>query len=308
MCGADLILIVFVVAILIEETAEFFYRRSDKYLRSLGGTGAFHRIPDGLTICNIGSGPGMYAISYDNYKGKGFNFSTSPQSFKYGFRILEQFKEKISDHAIIIIIIMCPLSFGKNASYRKKDYSDKFYGILPKDKIDGYSKWRAFLLYHPLALRIVKKVRALFKNLRKRKQAYLLDEPAVISSWKKEFDLYDLQDANQAQAHIAVFQEKVQILLDGISFCQSQKWHPVFVIPPVPEKIRRYISNEFIQKFVYDNLNIIRKTCPEIILLDYYSDVRFKDNLFGNGVFVNEAGRELFSNILFNDINQRQGT
>ena len=54
------------ILILLEEIIEIYYRKSESYQQTLGGVERFFDVPYGIDICNIGSGPGLYAISYDN--------------------------------------------------------------------------------------------------------------------------------------------------------------------------------------------------------------------------------------------------
>jgi hypothetical protein len=288
----------------LENILEIVYKSTDRYKGTLGGADRFIKdVPTNLEIVNIGSGPGLYAISYEKCWKKGFNFSTAPQSYKYGFRILRRFKDNLCENCIIIIIIMCPLSFGNNTEHQKKGYSDKFYGILDREDIDGYSPLRAFYLRHPLWKKIYFKIKAHLNhsNFMEGKN-WEAGIPSVVSCWKEEFNLENLTDATQADAHRESFKEKSKILSDGIQFCKEQSWRPIMVIPPVPDNIRRYISRDFIDRFVYDNLTEVGNVHKDVRLLDYYSDERFTNDLYSSDVFMNKKGNEKFSKILFADI------
>ena len=297
-------------AILVWELLEAAYKRTGSYRRSLGNIGNMVQgVPQGLDIANIGSGPGLYAIRYEACKKKGFNFATAPQSYKNGFRLLRRYEECINPGAIIIIIIMCPLSFGNNLDYARRGYSDKFYAVLPPQEIDGYSRLRALMLYHALALRAARlAARAARKALRILKPAKKgaggrpesADIP-IIRVWKKEFALADLKDASQAAAHEEAFAQKVGILKECVAFCRQKSWRPVFVVPPVSPKVRSFISDEFAERFVYANLSKIEG----VDVLDYYRDARFSDAAFlENGVFLKEESAGEFSAALFADISQ----
>ncbi len=294
-----------IAVILLEQFAEIIYRRTGFYKRSQGGAERFRNsVPSELDIVNIGSGPGLYAISYNECRWKGFNFSTAPQNYKYGFRILKRFQKHIKKGAIIIII-MCPLSFGRNRDYDSRSYSDKFYGILPKEDIDNYSFARSLLLKMPLLMKLIDKAGQVLS-----KRETIFEEPIcelpIIATWKSEFELTDLKDSSQAARHQEAFNEKIQILENGITFCKAHEWKPLFVIPPVPPGTREYISDEFLDSFIYQNLEVIWSEHPDIPLLDYYSDNRFKSDMFKNDVFMNPKGRMTFSGILFKDIEEKK--
>lgn len=300
------IIIVISVLILIEFIAERLYMKTEKYRSSLGGAGKFYNVPNGIEICNIGSGPGLYAIDYELSPKKGFNFSTAPQNYKYGFRLLKRFHESIEKDAIIIIIIMCPLSFGKNKDYERKGYSDKYYHFLKKEDIDGYSTTRKIILNHPLAYQCFKKLKELFKK----EAGYSKDSPqkrsSVVEIWRKEFDLKDLIDPNQTDKHEEAFREKIEILSSGLDYCRAQNWRPVFVIPPIPQKTRSHIGDQFLEVFVYRNLREVMNRNPNVKLLDYFS-CPMQDDEFMNDIFMNHAGREHFSKKLFEDIKREIG-
>ena len=284
-----------------EFCAEAVYKRSAAYRASLGGADALRRVPDGIDICNVGSGPGLYAISYENCPRKGMNFSTAPQNFRYGFRILKRFQKKIRKNAIIVIV-MCPLSFGNNLDYFRPDYSDKFYGILRPEEIDGYSFRRAVLLHFPLLRRAFgASRRRLFPAAAPETHS---QEPPIITVWKREFCLKDLRNPAQAAEHQDAFNEKINLLREEVAFCHERQWRPVLVTPPVSENTRRFISPEFSRAFVFDNLDALRKNYPEVPLLNYYDDSRFDNSMFLNDVFLNREGQTRFSEILFADIDK----
>lgn len=285
-----------------ERAAEHFYKKTDIYAKTLGGADRFLKsVPEHLEIVNIGSGPGLYDITYDHCRRKGFNFSTAPQNYKNGFRLLRRFAQNLSMNCIVIIVIMCPLSFGENEDYSQKSYMDKFYGILPKEDIDGYSIKRKLFLRHTFLMKLFGKTKnILYKGTQKRE--FRKGQPELISTWEREFHLENLTDAGQAKAHEQAFQEKIRILEEGIRYCREKTWRPVMVIPPVPRRTRAYISDEFTKRFVYDNLAVLQSDNPDVPLLDYFKDKRFGDDCFSGDIFMNSNGQTRFSELLFQDI------
>ena len=300
------IVIVVLVVILMEEIMELLYIRITKYERNRGGAEKFiHKVPKDLEMVNIGSGPGLYGISYDYCNKKGFNFSTAPQNHKYGFRLLNRFKDNIARGAIIIVVVMCPMTFGKNSDYDRVDYSDKYYGILKPKDIDGYSLRRAYLLSHPLLFKIINRIKNMIRKNAAVCENFLekdLNEPEVISCWKREFDLVNLKDASQIKNHKEAVKDKIDVIENGIDFCRNNYWRPILVVPPVPPETRRFISDEFLNEFFYYNIENIKSSKENIFTLDYYEDERFTDDDFMNDIFLNKCGKEKFSRILFDDI------
>ena len=119
-----------------------------------------------------------------------------------------------------------------------------------------------------------------------------------------EFGLANLTDPSQAEAHREAFTEKIGILSEEIEYCKAHSWHPIFVIPPVPEKCRRYISTEFVKAFVHDNMKVLTDRFQDVKVLDYFADSRITPDMFSGDIFLNAKGREAFSKILFSDIEE----
>lgn len=299
---AGTLCLIFVLLLVVEQCIEMLYKRTDFYKNSLGGAYNFKKnVPHDLEIVNIGSGPGLYAIGYENCCRKGFNFSTVPQSYKYGFRLLKRFREHIKENAIIIIIIMCPLSFAWVRGTDAPSYSNKFYGVLPGNEIDGYTRKRAFMLRcFPFLIKVLEKIKTIIQRMHGNKECK--DDLHIIACWKEECHLKDLKDPAQAREHESIFREKIQIVKNGMDFCLGNKWKPVFVIPPIPGMTREHISAEFLESFAYQNLRSVQEAYPDSPLLDYYADERFTEDMYKNDIFMNEKGQKKFSKILFEDI------
>ncbi len=282
------------VVIFLLEIIRFFYRNTKKYKELHPQTANLvGKIPNNLKIVAIGSGPGKNGISFKYLKEKGYNFCTAPQNLKYGFGILKKFSKKYSENAVIILVI-CPLSFGNNKSTLQKNYSDEFYWILSPAEINGYSFKRALKLRYVF-------FKDLLKEVRKKEPIKKHNAVTVTDTWKKQFDLCDFSNPEQSSKHRQAFDEKVEILSATIKFCKRNKYNPVIVIPPVPLVTTKHFSNEFLQEFLYKNISRA-KGFENIPVLDYLLDERFKEEHFKNDIFLNESGAKSFSMILFSDI------
>ena len=126
--------------------------------------------------------------------------------------------------------------------------------------------------------------------------------PGLIRGWTSEFNLANLTDPSQAEAHKDVFAEKISILTEEIEYCKAHGWHPVMVIPPVSANARAYISPEFVKAFVHDNMKVLADKFPDVKTLDYFADGRITQEMFRDDIFLNTEGRKTFSRILFADI------
>lgn len=298
-----MIVLIIISLVLLEELIEILYRKTNKYKLDLGDAAKLLDVPDEIEICNVGSGPGVHAISYEGCRLKGFNFSTSPQNFWYGFQILKHFSKKIKKDAIIIVLILCPMSFGNNSDVKRKNYSDRFYGILNKNEIFDYSIRRYFITRHIVLFKFVHKFAKKIKSILVRGKKVKVKNESVTDIWIREFNLKNLTDENQALDHKCTFFEKEQLILDELNYCEKMGWKPVLVIPPVPQETRNNISQEFKKHFFDENMEKILKKHP-VKLLDYYDDERIEQTMFLNDIFLNDKGKEFFSKLLFEDLQE----
>lgn len=71
----------FILLIIIEFVLEKKYMQTDEYKRSLGGAAKLKNVPHNIEICNVGSGPSLYGISYEYTDKNGFNFGYCATKF-----------------------------------------------------------------------------------------------------------------------------------------------------------------------------------------------------------------------------------
>ncbi len=280
----------------------------NKYIKRYFEMGKFFEpIPSGIEVCNVGSGPSVHSVSYEGFPGQCFNFGTAPQNITNGFRLLKNFADKMAANAIVFIFI-CPFSFGNNKDEQRVDYQDKFYCFMKPKYIENFSWKKHFWIWHPLLQSIVLGCKKKFAKPAAAPKTDLppqkptepeTEELPVIKGWKADFDLKNMTDPEETRKHDPTFAKNTEIMVEGIQFCQSRGWRPVIVLPPFPPMTTAYISDAFIEEFVYKNIrNALRQT-GEIPVLDYYRDERFRDpTLFTGDAFVNEKGRKLLSELL----------
>lgn len=97
---------------------------------------SFPNLPNNLDIVNIGSG-----ISDQNFdwsilpEVRGFNFAIRPEDFRYDARIIKNYGNHVKKGGIVIVVV-CPLSFGKNEYLYKNYFNEKYIRILPFEDVD----------------------------------------------------------------------------------------------------------------------------------------------------------------------------
>lgn len=284
-------LIIIFIMFIIEEIFEFFYKRTESYKNSLNGAYSLKKIPKNIKVLNIGSGPGLYDLTYENFSVRGMNFSTAPQSVEYSYAILKKISPKVENGAVVIIFVL-PFSFCKNNDYDTKNYSDKFYGLLQAKEIKNFSFFRYVLLQHPFFVRGIKKTKSYFIR---NNYEDIKSEKSISSVWLREFNLYDFQNFKQLDIHKPTMVYKQSIYEELINYCYNKNWNPLIIIPPIKSNILEAFSFDFLKTSLYENLDRLSVKFPNLIIFDCLKNGNFTDEYFKNDVFLNEHGRVLFS-------------
>ena len=291
------------------------YKKTNHYKNQVWQIAKFKNVPENIQIAAVGSGPGLYDISFDGAKQKGFNFCMSPQPFEYAYKILKKYQGKI-DKGATLIIVVCPLSFANNLQLRQKNFYDLYYYFLKPSEIKNYTLRRKIALTFPL-LRHPKKVLKIFRDVPE--QEFLTEDNTLnheemaesvkngIQGWLNSSQLKDLKDGSQAENHKEIFKQKGEFLKNILELCESNSWNPVFVMPPMCEGISEQISDSFITKFVTEQLEWVNYLKAPV--LNYFRDPEFsQDKYYRECYFMNVTGRKKFSEQLFHDINKIQKT
>lgn len=271
----------------------------------------FRKIPDGLDIVNVGSGPSYYAFDWSAVPQiSGYNLAVWPEDFRYDARIVKNYCDHVKRGGVVVVVVLCPLSFGENEYLYKNSFSEKYVKILPARDVDlpRIKYWTYRLVPFALPLKhFLQRVKGKLKRTFRRGKAKV---PAETDAVKQMVDgwiatnryLKDLKDAGQAQFYRKVFDGKIEDLKKVIAGCRGFGLIPVLLIPPISNIMMGYMSDEFIRAFVYDN--IAKATDDDLLFLDYLRDPRFTDDSFyePNGLFLNEAARKSFTKIVWEDV------
>lgn len=286
------------------------YKMTNHYKNQTWQAERFQRIPDGIEVAAIGSGPGLYDIDLKNSVEHGFNFCQSPQSWLYGYRVLKAYQKKLKSDCIAMMVITCPLNFAEKKSAASAAYHVQYYGSLPPEDIDMYSRWRNFLIKFPLlrhpkwAFRIIKDIPAfdLDHNEKKLSSAEAKESArGLLNGWLEQSDLHDLRNPSQSEQQRGAMEKRKGWLRQTLDLCEENKWRPVFVIPPMCNEVCDMVSPEFKEEFV---LRPIKEVSGEKYpILDYFNEDEFQSNdLYCSAPFMNRYGREKFTKRLLADV------
>lgn len=270
----------------------------------------FKNIPNNLDVANIGSG-----ISYNDFVWdididlKGHNFAICPEDFRYDARIIKKYGKHLKSGAVVIIVV-CPLSFGKNEYLYEDFFSEKYVDLLPKEDVDVsklkyflFSKIKSLYSFHvilrKIPIYIKAKIRRLFKMSSNESSVDI-----IIKGWIHDSPgLSDLRNPNQAEKFVSVFEEKKADLRKVVDNCLVQNLVPVILIPPISDSLYSRMSPEFLKAFMYDNIS--EEVARGIKILDYLRDETFMvDSNYKNGLFLTEEKKVLFTKRVISDIKE----
>lgn len=262
------------------------YKRTNDYRNIFADTEKFRNddnIPNGLQLVNLGSNHPKFGFNYDGLNVKAMNWAVGPQSLEYDFAILRKECHHLADNAAVLIPI-CVLKFFL---YRHP-FGDhlKYYGILPKEDIVGYSKKTKTayidypLLFHPKKLkRLIKDVptasdRLLINNNPMNEKQLKADADFWINCWNREFDI-DINNLILSDINKTNIKRNIHLLHEMIQFCLDRKLRPVICILPVTD----YLGNRFSEDFVNNQIlaYINEANTQKCLVLNHLKDKRFTD-------------------------------
>lgn len=275
----------------------------------------FKNVPFNLEIANIGSGPSLFDFDWENETVNGFNLAVWPEDFRYDLKILKRYKRNFKEDAIIIVVV-CPLSFGENKYLNTPQFLERYINVLPYREIELPYIWYILYKYFP-SIRFLrhwkkilkeKKLETYYQELdnidNEKKRTELAQE--LYYGWLKSNPLLsDLEDGMQSDRMSDIIQNRQNDLQELIDFCINSMLRPVIVIPPVGQYLKRRISQEFAENFVYIPLKKFKER--NIPIFDYYNDDKYEQmDLYSNGLFLQKEARKNFTKQFLKDIKRME--
>lgn len=259
----------------------------------------------GLDVVNLGSSSAKCGFDYLGLNLKAANWAMQPQSFVGDLAILENYCSFLKPGAVVIIPL-CPFS---SLGGGNDDLADKYYSVIRFISMPHASlKKRQYiqdlmnypLKYYPL----YEMLRDFVYLFRSKKEALVLnfevDANRWISSWMKEFSLYDLHYP-LALVNQDRFNDTVVALSGLLEFCSGHGYNPVLVLPPMSKHLSSKLDEGFRKQFIY---NLVEKAnTVDAPFLNYLDDVEFEDDsLFKNAYLLGREGAKLFTKKILKDL------
>lgn len=283
------------------------------YLLRIGTESEIDNVPTSIEICNFGSSHGFYGFNYEDAKGKFvcFNFALHSQSLLYDYRILQHYKDRIKNGAVVFITISYFSFFGfpETESDSFLSRNRRYYKFLPSELILAYDwKTNIYINYLPaLSPTGLKKILKSILGTKSEKKQY----------WERKTNQSDSEaDASKAFGrHIAkqhdkkgirmLREESFQSLYDMIKLCREIGAKPILITVPYTQEYTNVIKKND-PEFFSDFYSVIEKIKHNsgIEYYDYAFDERFcRDyNLFINSDHLNREGARKFTDILLREV------
>lgn len=292
------------------------YKRTNDYRNIFADTEKFRNddsIPNGLQLVNLGSNHPKFGFHYDGLNVKAMNWAVGPQSLEYDFAILRKECHHLADNAVVLI----PICVLKMFLYRHPFGEHlKYYGILPKDDIVGYTQKTKNthidypLLFHPKKIkRLIKDVPAVTNNLLidtnpMNETQLKADADFWINCWNREFDI-DINNLVLSDINKTNIKRNIHLLNEMIQFCLDRKLRPVICILPVTDYLGSRFSEDFVKNQILAYVNEANtQKCP---VLNHLKDSRFTDSsLYINSFFFNLQGRKQFTKMIIEELKDNQ--
>ncbi|MBE6119194.1 MAG: hypothetical protein E7189_01955 [Erysipelotrichaceae bacterium] len=280
-------------------------------------TKRFNDMPAKIEICNFGSSHGLYAFNYEDVDDEYecFNFAFNSQRPSYDYRLLENYKDSISEGAIVFIPVSYFVFFGvseeKDENFMARN--KRYYYILPFYRIKGFDFHTWLEVKYPSLFEKEKLFETLSGNSKTMDELDSVDEV-----WYRISSDIDVEeDAQKAyKRHLVdgkidengdriINEDEIDAVVKLIRLCKDINARPILIIPPYLREYIEEIENKesgFFEEFDEILEDIINQT--DVECYDYSRDERFLDSydLFMNADHLNIYGAREFTGILMDEV------
>lgn len=286
------------------------FKNTNYYKNKFIDTHKFKDIPRNLDIVNLGSNQPKFAFDYSQSNILGMNWGVGPQTLEYDFRILKNFYNYLKPNAKVLIAIS-PFEFFL-LNYKDDASNHKYYNFLNSNLIDNYSNITKKLYIDYPIITAKKQILRILKDTKPDNRLELEKNPMSkdeikkdaqnwMNSWKKQFEVNDLENIVLSEENKISIEKNIHILKNMIDFCIEKNLEPVLIIIPVTKELSKHFPNKFVQEQIIDYINKANE--KKVRFLNYWKDERFEDETFYfNSFFMNKIGRLKFTEQVLKDL------
>lgn len=260
------------------------------------------KIKKGTEIINLGSTYAYYDLDYSNLDIKAYNLANVPQYLDVDNILLKKCINKLKQEAKILIVLPNFVFAGNKTNMRKKVYYEALYPW----EIKGYDiafflklLWRAAI--EPITHYYRKAEKKWDGHIAsvEEKEAHLRKR---IYDWENIIGIPSVRDGKVTEVLHENIVKNEKRLIAMIQICQKKNLKPLLVIPPVSGVMKKAISRECLQVYLYDPVEKVRRVTG-VGVLNYQDEKEFESlELYLNSDCMNEKGRKIFTRRLLEDI------
>lgn len=261
-----------------------------------------------IQIGNLGSSHGVCDFFYDHIEERGyycFNFANTSQSYDYDLAILNAYSQYMDPDSVLFVPVSY-FSFNNEVvnSTEAEAMKVRYYQFLPPEYIPDYDPYVDLVTHKVPVLTAGEDILKLLPSLNTTLTAHAADDgvdEAVFNEWART--RYSRHFDNKESYFLP---ERIQELYDIIAYCQEHDIIPVLVTTPLSKPYLDLVSPEFTEEFEATTAKIAGDT--GVNYYNYSRDERFYANLnlFSDADHLNENGAVLFTDILWDEVEELQ--
>jgi len=272
-------------------------------------------VPDNITVFNTGSSHGYYGFDYsvvDNGSNC-FNFALPMQTISYDLRVLNFYKDQISQNGGYAFIIVSHFSLFQPRETDQVNFESKnrrYYRFLNSSSIKEYqNKVNFYVNYMPALISYESLFEELISSVSGKYYDNdwdnILSEDNKNSNAENRYQIYIQSNYNEEEHNWIMNEEEYESLINIIHFCKSKSITPILLTMPVYSEYYDMIM-ERSPLFFDEFYGTINKICSseDVLYYDYENDPRISDqlSLFMDCDHLNHEGAKLFTKIIFTEV------
>jgi len=259
----------------------------------------FKNVPEEIDYCNFGNSLAVCAFgNYEQITGECFNFALSAQSLSYDYRIMQQYRNRLSDGTTVFITLnySCFAVDEQNESNFEAKNERYYYFLEPKHikncSMIEYGIIKTYPVLWQTPVTIIQK----WQTFRRERKP---DNSSEKPNFKENAEgLFSGRKVLGDNGTLIVVREELDSLLGMIKCCHEQGAKPVIVLTPYRKEYTDLFSDDFYDQY-YELLDDIceSENC-ELFDLSHNDYFSFNDKYFSDAYHLTTEGSKAFLSMI----------